>query len=465
MKPILLIDFGSTFTKVTAVDVDAPAILATAASYTTVETDITTGLDRAVEELLAKTGPLDFAHSYACSSAAGGLKMVTSGLVESLTSEAAKCASLGAGAKVAAVYSFELTEYDVREIIGMKPDILLLCGGTDGGNKACALHNAGMLASAGVSFPVIVACNRAASAQCEDILTRAGVRTYRCENVMPSFNKLNIEPAQSVIREVCLRRIVEAKGLDRANSRIEGVTMPTPAAVMQAVTLLSQGIDGAGGLGELMAVDVGGATTDVYSIAHGYPTYPNAVVHGLPEPFAKRTVEGDIGMRYSAEGILEAAGMERVMALSGLGEEQISRCLARIHEYYGEVPGDDGDFRAFDGALATLAVETAVRRHCGTIEEVYTPAGKVFLQTGKDLTEVTTLVATGGPIIHNPAAEELVLRGLTDGDWEGRLRPRSARVLIDKNYILAAMGLLSVHYPEAALQLMREELTRDGTAQ
>ena len=97
MKPVLLIDFGSTYTKVTAVDVDAPRLLGTANSYTTVETDINNGLADALQKLEAKTGKLDFCARYACSSAAGGLRMLASGLVPELTAEAAKTASLGAG--------------------------------------------------------------------------------------------------------------------------------------------------------------------------------------------------------------------------------------------------------------------------------------------------------------------------------------------------------------------------------
>ena len=106
MKPVLLIDFGSTYTKLTAVDVEAESILGTAAAYTTVETDVGEGLNHALAQLEAQTGKLDFGQCYACSSAAGGLRMVASGLVPELTSEAAKLASLGAGAKIVGLYSF-----------------------------------------------------------------------------------------------------------------------------------------------------------------------------------------------------------------------------------------------------------------------------------------------------------------------------------------------------------------------
>ena len=135
MSNVLLIDFGSTYTKLTAVDIENEKILATASSYTTVQTDINDGLLKGLNLLKEKTGEIVYDKCYACSSAAGGLRMVTSGLVPELTGEAAKLASLGAGAKIAGIYAFELTDGDLEEIERANPDIFLLVGGTDGGNK------------------------------------------------------------------------------------------------------------------------------------------------------------------------------------------------------------------------------------------------------------------------------------------------------------------------------------------
>lgn len=135
MRPVLLIDFGSTYTKLTAVDLDGEALLGTAAAYTTVQTDISDGLREGLARLEERTGKLDYLQTYACSSAAGGLRMIASGLVPELTSEAAKLASLGAGAKIVGLYSFELTEDDLEDIQAARPDIFLLVGGTDGGNQ------------------------------------------------------------------------------------------------------------------------------------------------------------------------------------------------------------------------------------------------------------------------------------------------------------------------------------------
>ena len=220
MKPVLLTDFGSTYTKLTAVDLDAAKLLGTAQAYTTVASDVRIGFQKALDALLAQTGPLTFAQSYACSSAAGGLRMMVSGLVPELTMEAARLASLGAGAKIVGQFSFELTQDDLETIQRVNPDIFLLVGGTDGGNSACVIHNAQMLAAIRPQFPIVLAGNRTAMQQCRKALE--GFEVSVCENVMPKFGVLKTEDTQKTIRSIFLRRIVQAKGLNAAAERMSG---------------------------------------------------------------------------------------------------------------------------------------------------------------------------------------------------------------------------------------------------
>lgn len=460
MNPVLLIDFGSTYTKLTAVDLDAQILLGTAAAYTTVQTDINDGLRLGLQRLEEKTGKLDFTETFACSSAAGGLRMVTSGLVPELTSEAARLASLGAGAKIVGLYSFQLTEDDLADIKAARPDIFLLVGGTDGGNTECILHNAGMLAAMPPDFPIVIAGNRTAARACEHIL--AGHTTYICPNVMPKFGVLNIEPTQNKIREIFLDRIVQAKGLSQVSGLLSDILMPTPSAVLQAMELLSKGCAEEPGIGELVAVDVGGATTDVYSMADGMPQQMNTVYKGLPEPFAKRTVEGDIGMRYSVRGVVEAAGIGRVSQLAGLAPQRTEELVELLREHTDSLPENDPELEALDFALASLAVETAVERHAGTMEETYTMMGKTFVQSGKNLTNVKQIVVTGGSLIHAKRVSEIARHALRSPAQPASLRPRAGDVWVDKSYILAAMGLLSGRYPAAALRLMKKELEKYG---
>ena len=462
MKPVLLIDFGSTYTKLTAVDVEGEEILGTASSYTTVQTDINEGLEAALRLLEEKTGKLQYEKTYACSSAAGGLRMVTSGLVPELTGEAAKLASLGAGAKVVGIYAFQLTEDDVEDIRDLKPDILLLVGGTDGGNTECILHNAAMIAALEPNFPVVIAGNRNTARQCQRILTEAGHEVHVCPNVMPKFGVLKIEETQSKIREIFLNRIVQAKGLSKAADLLSDIMMPTPAAVLQAVELLSQGCEGESGIGDLVAVDVGGATTDVYSVADGMPEHMNTVYKGLPEPFAKRTVEGDIGMRYSVKGIVEAAGLKRMSQVSGLSTRRVTELVDHLRANTDTVPNGDPELEALDFALASMATEEAVRRHAGTMEETYTLMGLTYVQSGKNLTNVKQIVVTGGSLIHTKETEKIAAYALYSPQDPGSLRPKEADVWVDRKYILAAMGLLSSYYPQTALRIMKKELEFHG---
>ena len=460
MKPILLIDFGSTYTKLTAVDVEGEAILGTAQSYTTIETDIGDGLRKGLALLEKKTGKLDFVETYACSSAAGGLRMVSSGLVPELTSEAAKLASLGAGAKVVGLYSFQLTEEDMEEIQELKPDIFLLVGGTDGGNTACIEHNAQMLASISPKFPIVIAGNRNSARKCQKLLE--GCETYVCPNVMPKFGILNIEPTQKQIREIFLNRIIQAKGLTAATKLLSDIMMPTPAAVLQAMELLSEGCEGESGIGDLVAVDVGGATTDIYSMADGMPEGMNTVYKGLPEPFAKRTVEGDIGMRYSVHGIVEAVGADRVAKLAGITPQRVEELVTWLRQHTDSVPDGNAELEALDHALASMAIETAVARHAGTMEETYTMMGLTYVQSGKNLTKVKQIVVTGGSLIHTKATADIAKHALYSPSQPGSLRPKAADVWVDRKYILAAMGLLSKYYPQAALRIMKKELEHYG---
>ena len=460
MKPVLLIDFGSTYTKLTAVDVESETLLGTASSYTTVQTDINDGLTKGLALLEEKTGKIEYAETYACSSAAGGLRMVTSGLVPELTGEAAKLASLGAGAKVVGIYAFQLTEDDLEDIAAQKPDIFLLVGGTDGGNTECILHNAKMLASMKPQFPIVVAGNRTAARQCQRILE--GCEVYVCPNVMPKFGVLNIEPTQKQIRQIFLNRIVQAKGLSKAAALLSDIMMPTPSAVLQAMDLLTQGCEGETGIGDLVAVDVGGATTDIYSIADGMPAQMNTVYKGLPEPFSKRTVEGDIGMRYSIQGIVDAAGIDRISQLSGLTKARAQELVDYLKEHTDTVPNGDAELENLDFALASMAIEEAVRRHAGTIEETYTMMGLTYVQAGKNLTKVKQIVVTGGSLIHTKRTEQIAAHALYSPAQPASLRPKAADVWVDRTYILAAMGLLSSYYPQTALRIMKKELEYHG---
>lgn len=457
----LLIDFGSTYTKLTAVDIESEEIIATAKDITTIEDDIMIGFDNAFRKLQQQLDgkEVNFVKKLACSSAAGGLKMVAIGLVPELTAEAAKRAALGAGARVLNVYSYDLTSKEIEEIKNSKLDIILLAGGTDGGNKDCIIHNAKVLAESGIKLPIVVAGNKVAVDIVEKILSDADMFYRITDNVMPKLNVLNVEPAREEIRKIFMEKIVEAKGMKKAENYTSRILMPTPAAVLKAARVLSQGTDKEEGVGDLVVVDIGGATTDVHSLADGEPSKPGVTLRGLQEPFAKRTVEGDLGMRYSAVALWEAATTRKMQKY--LNDKTIdveANCRYRV-ENIRMVPKTEQEIK-FDEAMAKAATELALERHVGVLETLYTPCGVIYSQEGKDLLDVKYLIGTGGVLVHSENPTSILKAGIFDETNPTYLKPQNPECLIDKTYILSAMGLLAEEHPNMAVRIMKKYLVK-----
>ncbi len=447
----LLIDFGSTYTKLRAIDLGARRILGSGQGPSTVTSDIMVGMKAALADLERRLGRLPrFKYRLASSSAAGGLRMVTVGLVRELTAEAARRAALGAGARLVGAFAYRLTRGDVEQIIALAPDILLLAGGTDGGNSAVILHNAGALGASALACPVVLAGNRSAADEAAMLL--GGREVIVCENVMPEFNLLNIEAARAAIRKVFIDRIVHAKGIDRAHAEFDQVLMPTPAAVLEGVKLLADGCTGVPGLGSLLVVDPGGATTDVHSVASGEPSVAGVIPQGLPEPRVKRTVEGDLGMRHNAAAIVEAVGIERIAADARLATARAVALLDQIACDVERLP-NSAEEAALDQALVRASVKLAVVRHCGSVESVFTATGPVMVQHGKDLSAVDAVIGTGGALVHSLDVRAVMEMALADATEPLSLRPKRPKLLLDREYLLYACGLLGAVEPQAALEL------------
>lgn len=454
MNAALLVDFGSTYTKVRAVDLGEGRVVASAQGPSTVSSDVAIGLELALKVLQRHLGQLPrWRYRLATSSAAGGLRMVTVGLVRELTAEAARQAALGAGAKLVGCYAYRLTTADVRQVEALAPDVLLLCGGTDGGNAEVIVHNARRLAASTLACPIVVAGNREAAEEVAALLPGAIV----ADNVMPELNVLRIDSARRAIRDVFMQRIVQAKGIDRVRGMLDSVLMPTPAAVLEGARLLAGGPGGAGGLGPLVVLDPGGATTDVHSIADGLPAQAGVVPVGLPEPHDKRTVEGDLGMRHNASTICDTAGYASIAADAGLPEGTVKLMVQRIHQDVERLPSS-AEEEALDQALGRAAVAIAMRRHAGRRETVFTANGPVLVQHGKDLTAVRTVVGTGGVIVASSQPRRLLERALHDPAEPQSLCPRDATLLVDRDYALYACGLLAQAEPQAAFTLARNSL-------
>ena len=450
LKTALLIDFGSTYTKLRAVDLASKRLIGSGQGPSTVTTDINIGMRAALGDLERRAGKLPrFRYRLASSSAAGGLRMVTIGLVRELTAEAARQAALGAGAKLVGTFAYRITVKDLQQILALSPDIVLLAGGTDGGNMEVVLHNAAALGASGLACPIVYAGNRAAEDEVRGLLSK---KTLVCAgNVMPEFNVLDIEPARAAIRSIFIDRIVHAKGIDRAAAEFDAVVMPTPAAVLEGARLVADGVPGVKGLGSVLVVDPGGATTDVHSVAAGEPA-AGVVPQGLPEPRVKRTVEGDLGMRHNAAAVVEAAGLSAIAADAGIGEEEVKALVKNLSANAEHLPVTASE-KALDHALARAAVGIAVQRHCGTLKTVYTPTGPVTVQHGKDLRRVDAVIGTGGVLAASPDARAILSRALADAREPLALKPVEPRLLLDREYLLYACGLLQSVEPQAALEL------------
>lgn len=459
MAEVLFIDFGSTYTKVAAVDLGEPRVLGWTQAPSTATVDIMAGLEKALAYLKAACGVDGWAikERLACSSAAGGLRMIALGLVPELTSEAARRAALGAGAKLIKTFSYKLDRKEVQEIESLRPDILLLAGGTDGGNDSVILHNARLLAESGLTAPVVLAGNKSAASEGESFFKVQGKAVRIAENVMPELGRLNVESAREAIREIFMERIVVAKGFQKARDFVGQILMPTPMAVLKGAECLARGTESEGGLGELVVLDVGGATTDIHSISDGTRCAPGVIRKGLPEPYAKRTVEGDLGMRINAETIWEwSKRMKRDLSPGPPGETE--EYIRRLTRRTDTIPQGQMEIE-LDKAMGAIAAELSMDRHAGTLVPYYLPGGdRVFTQTGKDLTGVGILIGTGGIFKYGLGAKEVLAAATFKKEVPFSLRPKDPRFFIDEQYILFACGLLSTIAPRAAVRLLRRHL-------
>ena len=457
-----MIDIGSTFTKACAIDLEGEELLASAMTPSTVQTDICNCIEKVISTLhKAIDKKIDFKLRLASSSAAGGLRMIVVGLVPDLTSEAGRLSALGAGAKVISTYSYKLSEDEQREIEEQKPDIVLLVGGTDGGNEETLLWNAETLSRLKSDGPIIIAGNKVVAHEARDILAAHGKDTHITGNVLPEIGKLDVEPAREVIRQVFIHRIIMSKGFKGTEHYLDEILMPTPTAVFEAVKLFAKGTDSVEGLGELVAIDIGGATTDVYSIAAGLPSGEGTVLKGLPPPFSMRTVEGDLGIRYNAASLLEEAGEENVFENIGIKNIDLRKVTEDLSRKITKTPENEIE-RGIDVGLARSAVQLAVKRHAGHIETIYTPMGSMNIQYGKDLKGIRYLIGTGGIIAHSPDKGRIrILDGaLYNKDEPFFLKPERPQFYGDNSYIMFGMGLLSKYYPDKALRMLIRYLSK-----
>ncbi|MFI7576859.1 glutamate mutase L [Micromonospora sp. NPDC049497] len=438
MNVAVCADVGSTYTKVAVVDLDGGGLLAAASAPTTVDSDVLHGLDAAVAAATARL-PVGDAPWYVCSSAGGGLRLAVVGYEPLVTAQAGRRVGLSAGANVVHVAAGRLGAADVAALRSARPDVVLLVGGTDGGDAETLTHNATRLAKARWRVPVVLAGNADARDDLHALLAAGQVPVTVADNVLPRIGVLAPSSARAAIREVFLRHVIGGKRLSRGTRFARLVRAATPDAVLTGVEVLADGLGG-----DLAVVDVGGATTDVYSVLtpDERATGPGREVAGTL--WRARTVEGDLGMRWSAPGVVRAAVEERLLTAADAGE-LTAAADARAADP-GFLPTDDGQ-RAVDARIAALAATVALRRHAR--------GAATGERAGRDLRDVRLLVGSGGVLRHaaGDVAAGVLGAVLTDhaGGWP---LPRAARPVVDVDYVLAAGGLLAADHPTAARALL-----------
>lgn len=450
---LLVAEIGSTTTVVNAfngIDTENPQFVGQGQAPTSVmRGDVTIGLHEAVDDLkqTMKLQDMSYGKLLATSSAAGGLKMTVHGLVYDMTAKAAKEAALGAGANIHMVTAGKLRRTDIKKIREIKPNIIMIAGGVDYGEVETALYNAELIAGLDLDVPVLYAGNIQNHEEIKLIFDDAGKMDYLyiVDNVYPKIDLLNVEPARKVIQDIFEEHIIHAPGMEHIREMVSGTIIPTPGAVMEASKLLKSAI------GDLMTVDVGGATTDIHSVTEGSEEVLRVLIS--PEPVAKRTVEGDLGVFVNMRNIVELIGFEKLCKQLDLGEE----ALLDLIENHVPIPKTPLQIQ-FVERLTKEAISISAHRHAGGFRTMFGGGGKKTYAEGKDLTSVKYIVGTGGACTRLPNRVEL-LKEITANLLGDKLLPnKEAEILIDNDYIMASLGVLSKEHPESALILMKKSM-------
>jgi len=444
---VLVAEIGSTTTVVNAfngIGTENPVFIGQGQAPTSVlEGDVTVGLKGAIDSLKTnlQADEITWDDMLATSSAAGGLKMTVHGLVYDMTVRAAKEAALGAGGIIKMITSGKMRKTDLKKIQEIKPNIILVAGGVDYGERDTALYNLEMILSMGLNIPIIYAGNIENQEEVRLMCEEASNQVYIVENVYPKIDTLVVEPTRKIIQDAFEEHIIHAPGMSKVRELVKGPIIPTPGAVMEAAKVLKEE------LGDLVVFDVGGATTDVHSVTKGSEEINSILIS--PEPDAKRTVEGDLGVFVNVNHVVEKIGIENLKKEFPDTDEILAN--------FKPIPETDRE-KQFVERLTREAVLTSLERHAGHLRYFYTASGKKTVAEGKDLTAIKYIIGTGGALTRLPGKKE-ILEKVKNHSKEQELYPtQAAQILIDEDYILSSLGVLSKSYPVDAVKLMKKSL-------
>ncbi len=445
---VLIAEIGSTTTVVNAFDniySGDPIFLGQGQAPTTVvEGDVNIGLTDAINDLSSKIANgenIEYTEMFATSSAAGGLKMSVHGLVYDMTVKASKEAVLGAGGIIKNITAGKLMRTDIAKIKEEKPNIILVAGGVDYGERETAIYNLEKLVQNFKDIPMIYAGNIQNQEEVRLMSIEENIEMHIVDNVYPNIDVLNVEPTRKVIQDVFEKHIITAKGMENVRQLVTGKIMPTPGAVMSCAKLLFDEI------GDLCVFDVGGATTDLHSVTNG--SYEISMISNSPEPFAKRTVEGDLGVYVNIPQVVEKVEKNELYSKFPNADQLILNAKP--------IPKNKEEIE-FVEFLTEVAIKNATNRHAGKLVDMYTATGKKVVATGKDLTAVKYVVGTGGALTRLPSRVSIMESVLVNEKSTTLAPKKTAQVLVDSDYIMASLGVLSEMYPKQALILLKKSL-------
>uniref|UniRef100_UPI000934C2D8 GlmL-related ornithine degradation protein n=1 Tax=Tepidibacter formicigenes TaxID=227138 RepID=UPI000934C2D8 len=446
---VLVAEIGSTTTVVNAfndINTSNPKFIGQGQAPTSVlEGDVRIGLNGSIDNLAKNLGEdkVEYEEMLATSSAAGGLKMTVHGLVYDMTARAAKEAALGAGAIIHKVTAGRLRRTDIKAIKQIRPNIILIAGGVDYGERDTALFNAELIANMNLNIPIIYAGNVENQEEIKLIFEDINSKLYIVDNVYPKIDMLNVEPTRKVIQDAFEDHIIHAPGMEHVRDIVNGPIIPTPGSVMECTKLLYEE------LGDLIVLDVGGATTDLHSVTVGSEKINRILIS--PEPLSKRTVEGDLGVYVNMKNIVDLIGKDNLA-------KELAMDIDYLMENHLPIPKTNDQIK-FVERLTKEAVLKAIERHAGRIRSLYGAGGKTSIAEGKDLTEVKYIIGTGGALTRLPNRIDIMKSIAKSNTTQTLLFPtEEAKILIDNDYIMASLGVLSKKYPQVALMLMKKSL-------
>ncbi|MBN9108506.1 MAG: glutamate mutase L [Pseudonocardia sp.] len=413
------LDVGSTWTK--AVLVRSDGTIQGFAEHPTTTGDVLAGVDAAVGAVTAATRIEGETEVLAASSAGGGLRLAVIGTDALTTSDAGYHVAQTVGSRVVHVHAGPLAAEDVRTVRGSRPGALLLMGGADGDDPSVLLHNAGRLARARVRYPIVLAGNAEARDDAMALLRGTGRTVVACDNVAPTIGRVVAGPARQAVADVFAGHVLGDRGPAAAPRFRRLVRSTTLDAVARGAVEIAR-ITGS----RVLLVDVGCATTDVHAAT------PDGELH--------RTVEGDLGLRAAAAGVLTEGQAEGLV--DPIEADLLAPAVERMAAEPGWIPRDAGG-AAEDRRIAALAAAVAVRRHVASRDAdgdrpgVVVLSGGVFRQREREALRSVVSTLRSDPVLAPVLAD--------------------ARVVVDNDVVLAAAGLLAAHDREVAAEALLQD--------